>query len=117
MTDKIGWPSAVVAVALILLIAGVQIAAIQKYSSVDEALKFVANLSSVVGLFAGAFVTYFFTKPAREEARKEKAEAVVERKRADNSLKALVRTVGQLDPQAWTALQRDPSIQAAIARE
>jgi hypothetical protein len=60
---------AVVALGIIALVAGITISAIFHYDSVDDALKFWAGLTALVGVITGAFVSYFFTRGTVETAK------------------------------------------------
>lgn len=112
MADKTGKvSSAVVAVAVIVLVGWIQVTAIEKYPTVDEALRFWDSMSAIAALFSGAFVTYFFTRPA---ARKDREVAEAERKRADQSLRVLLETVGKLDAKLWEEVREDPAIQRVL---
>lgn len=66
-----GWAPApaIVALGIIILVGGVTISAIFHYSSVDDALKFWTALTGLVGVITGAFVAYFFTRPAIQSAQ------------------------------------------------
>ena len=55
--------SVIVALSILGLIASISIAAIVRYPKVNDALKIIGVLSSLMGVVTGAFVTYFFTKP------------------------------------------------------
>lgn len=59
-TSAIGWPSAVVAVALIALIGAVMVVAIWRYP-LAEALKVWGALGTILGVVVGVMTTYFFT--------------------------------------------------------
>jgi hypothetical protein len=86
------WPSAVVAVALILFLAVVMIIALLRYT-MDEVLKLWAALGTIVGIVFGAFGTYFFTREATQ-AKVQAAQAQTQAARtevrlAENSLNTL----------------------------
>ncbi len=65
---QVEWGSVVVAVALILMVAGIMIVALVRFS-VDGALKMWGGLGTIVGLMTGVMGTYFFTQ--RVQAEKE----------------------------------------------
>jgi uncharacterized membrane protein HdeD (DUF308 family) len=80
--QPVQWQSVVVAVAVIAVVGGIALAAIAKYSTVDEALKFWSALSGLVGLITGAFVTYFFSRGTIQQAQQEKSQAQQEKSQA-----------------------------------
>jgi uncharacterized membrane protein YdjX (TVP38/TMEM64 family) len=105
--QQIGWPSAVVAVALLLIIGAVTIAAIAKYP-VDEALKVWTALTAIVGVITGAFVSYFFTRGAVQNAldqtRQAHDQANLIRTQGSLNEAALKRIPGHLDPNQWQSM-------------
>lgn len=124
--ERIGWPSAVVGVAVILVVGAITITAIQAYDSVDDALKFWTALSSLVGIITGAFVTYFFTRGSvqqaqqQAEAQRQMVEQVQEQVEglqtdAAASQKALSVVAGELDPGKWKDLKEEPTVARALA--
>jgi hypothetical protein len=96
MPQGVSWPSAVVAVAVIAVVGGVAIAAIEKYSTVDEALKFWSALSGLIGLITGAFVTYFFSRGNIQQAQVEKERAIRESHVAASDKTAAMQAAGIL---------------------
>jgi hypothetical protein len=102
MPDTVGWPSAIVAVALVLVVGVVDVVAISKYASVDDALKFAAVWNAVVAVFSGAFVTYFFTKSAKDEAARR---ATAAQRRGDRLLTAMLGASPGMNQAAWDALK------------
>ncbi len=77
----VGWPSAIVALALILLVGVIMGIALLKYS-VDDAMKIWSGLGVLVGIMTGTFGTYFFTRQANEAKvaaiRVEKDQAIAQ---------------------------------------
>ena len=61
-------PSAAVAIALVALVGLVTVSAIIRYD-VDSALKIWGAMGPIIGLFTGAFVTYFFARQAIQSGR------------------------------------------------
>ena len=60
-TPAFSWPSAIVASMIILLIGSITVTAIIRYS-MEDALTVWTAMGTIVGLFTGTFVTYFFTR-------------------------------------------------------
>lgn len=124
---SVGWPSALVASSIILLIGAITITAIIKYPTTEDALKIWAALAGIVGLVTGAFVTYFFTRAATQEAQDrakraekqaENAQLQAEVKRQETSItqQALTRAVGFIPPDVWEdKLKEDETIKQATA--
>jgi hypothetical protein len=67
------WPSAVVALALILFLGVLMCVALARFN-MDEVLKLWAALGTIAGLIVGTFGTYFFTREATQ-ARIQAAQA------------------------------------------
>jgi hypothetical protein len=61
------WPAAVVAVGILLLLGAILVTATARWSAADVR-DLVGTLSPVIGVVAGAFVTYFFTRQATTAA-------------------------------------------------
>jgi hypothetical protein len=66
--EGVSWPSAIVAVALLALVAAIMIYAMRKYD-IDGAIKIWGLLGVIVGIMTGTFGTYFFT---RQEVQAQK---------------------------------------------
>ena len=109
------WPTAMVAVTIVLLLCSITVTAILKYDGPDDALKIWTALSGIVGLLTGAFVTYFFTQGTVQEAKAardgalERAGNAEERERnsaarAEEKAEALAATAGILGERQWTDL-------------
>ena len=123
--EGIGWPSALVAGMLIVLVGAVTTAAIVSYD-VDGALKIWAALGPVIGVLTGAFVTYFFTRGALEAEKTNTAvaqkhasdaekDAAAARTLADDRLAGLVRAAGLLPKKVWSgSLADDPVLVRAL---
>ena len=116
--EGITWPSAMVAIALIFLVAAVTVTAIIRYD-VDSALEIWSSLGTVVGILTGAVVTYFFTRQTVAEAQRAAMEtqrkADSERTRANDALEAFVLAAGHVDPGVWTSIvQAEPKIAAVL---
>jgi hypothetical protein len=92
----VSWASAVVGIAVIGVVGAVAIAAIVKYSTVDEALKFWSALSGLVGLITGAFVTYFFSRGNIQQAQVEKERAIRESNAARADKTTAIQAAGIL---------------------
>ena len=111
------WPSATVAVTVIAVVGAISIAAIAKYPTVDDALKFWSALSGLVGLATGAFVTYFFSKGNVQQAQAEKDRAVTEYRAAASDKTVAVQAAGilagHLDKADFARLEQD---EPAVAR-
>lgn len=105
------WPSAVVAVAIMALVGGITISAIFHYNSVDDALKFWAGLTGLVGVITGAFVSYFFTRQTADAARqtaetaKQGLQAVQERAQASEQQAQTAQADAEAARQAQAAAQ------------
>lgn len=140
-----GWPpaSAVVALGIIALIGAIAVSAILHYASVEDALKFWAALSGLLGLITGVFVTYFFTKGAVDSAqqnvqalhdantqnqqtarqglqaldeaiRRAQAQAEKESAKSDQKSQALAAVLGTIsDPSVLDAAMQHPAVRAA----
>jgi membrane-bound metal-dependent hydrolase YbcI (DUF457 family) len=109
--DEISWPSAVVAVFLILLVMAVTVAAIVRYPA-DDAMKFWSALGPVIGVLTGAFVTYFFT---RRTIATEQASAAAARKEADESQQAMAAMIRHVDRPVLNQLKTKHPALARIA--
>jgi hypothetical protein len=113
------WPSAAVAIAILALIGAVTVAAIFRYSSLDEALQIWQAMAALIGLVTGAFVTYFFTRgsieTAQEQARNAMRMATQEGRRADATQQALTRAVGLLPPDQFEGLRQEPEFRIAMS--
>ena len=114
------WPSALVAIALVVLVAAITVTAIIRYD-VDSALKIWSSLGTVVGILTGAVVTYFFTRDTVAVAKKQvegaQAQMEIERTRAHESLAALAAAAGRVDPAVWSQIvQAEPKL-AAVLRQ
>ncbi|MEA2633422.1 MAG: hypothetical protein QOH92_189 [Chloroflexota bacterium] len=107
MDKQVAWPSAAVAIALLVVIGAVTVAAITKYP-VDDALKVWTALTAIVGVITGAFVSYFFTRgtvqQALEQTQKAHAQANSIRQAASLNETALRRIPGHLEPKQWQDL-------------
>jgi len=66
--EQIGWPSALVALGILSVLALFGVTAILRYN-VEGALKIFGVLSGLIGVVTGAFVTFFFTRYPLAEAR------------------------------------------------
>lgn len=96
------WSAAVIALGVMALMLLVMLAAIRKYSTVDEALKVWATFDTFVGLITGAVATYFFSRKATEAA---KAEAESARNEA-TAVKELAGGAAQVSENAARAVER-----------
>jgi hypothetical protein len=123
--ERVGWPSAVVGVSLVLTVGAITVTAIVTYDSVDEALKFWSALSGLVGIITGAFVTYFFTRGTVQQAQQQVAaqeQAVDKTQEQARELqvenravtKALSKVAGELSPGKWEELKEDPTVAKAL---
>jgi len=127
--NKVVWPSAVVAIVLLLLIGTVLVASILKYSSVDDALRYSNSLAGLLGVVTGAFVSYFFTRgtvkvaqdaqrDATEIAKKAQQAADVQRHEKDLTQSAFAAVIGSMPPDQVAALQNsNPAVRHAVARQ
>jgi uncharacterized membrane protein HdeD (DUF308 family) len=115
--QTVSWQSAVVAIAVIAVVGGIAIAAIVKYSTVDDALKFWSALSGLVGLITGAFVTYFFSRGTVQQAQQEKSQAVQQTRVATaekaTALQAAGVLAGHMDKDSFQQLKES---EPAVAR-
>jgi uncharacterized membrane protein HdeD (DUF308 family) len=123
-----GWAPgpAVVALGILALVAGITISAIFRYSSVDDALKLWTALTGLVGVIAGAFVAYFFTRPAMQAAQVNATNSAQAAKDAEQrastatteaqtSQKALSVALGKMtDPAMINDVMQHPVVQRAI---
>ncbi len=82
---NIDWPAAAVAVAIVGLLGAISIAAIIKYGTVEDALKWWTGLSAIAGILTGAATTFFFTRgevnTTREQLNQAQTQATEERNR------------------------------------
>jgi hypothetical protein len=117
--NQTGWPSAAVAIAILALIGSVTIAAIFRYPTLDEALQIWGMMTALIGIVTGAFVTYFFTRGAvdnaREQARDALKMAAQQQRRADATQLALIKAVGMLLPQQFDELLLDPGFRVVMS--
>jgi hypothetical protein len=117
--NQTGWPSAAVAIAILVLIGAVTIAAIQKYT-LGEAMQIWQAMTALIGLVTGAFVTYFFTRSSIETAQTQAHEAMQlaqqESRRADAAHAMLTKAAGLVPPPQFEALLMDPSFRVAMGR-
>jgi hypothetical protein len=115
-TQPVQWQSVVVAVAVIAVVGGIAIAAIVKYSTVDEALKFWSALSGLVGLITGAFVTYFFSRGTIQQAQQEKSQAIQQTQAATaektTALQAAGVLAGHMDQASFQQLKETEPVVA-----
>jgi hypothetical protein len=123
--------SASVAIALLAAIAAISIAAIARYP-IDDALKVWSALSALVGIVTGAFVTYFFTRQATQQAQKTAQQAQQTAQQAQETThqaqrhaqqaqltavtanRALTKIAGEMNPQIWANWKTDPTVAAAL---
>ncbi len=79
MFAVVEWPSAIVAIVLLVIIAVIMLVGMFRYTF-DEVLKLWAALGTLVGLITGTMATYFFTNQAHEaqtaQLKAEKQELV-----------------------------------------
>lgn len=113
----VGWPSAIVACAVVVLIGAITVAAVITYDTPEEALKIWASMSAVVGLLTGAFVTSFFTRGALESAKDQelsaKREMIRQARVAEVTRSALLKAAGYVPEAKWSELMNDPAMRAA----
>jgi hypothetical protein len=95
-TPAASWQTVVIAIAIIALVGAIAIAAIVKYSTVDEALKFWSALSGLVGLITGALVTYFFSRGNIQQAQEEKSQALQQTQASATDKTTAVQAAGVL---------------------
>lgn len=102
--DQVGWAPgpAVVALGIIALIGAITISAIFHYTKVDDALKFWAALTGLVGVVTGAFVAYFFTRTTVQTAQ---TAAQTAQQQAASQTQVAVQTVEEVRRAAETAAQ------------
>lgn len=101
-SEQVGWPSAVVAVALLAMLTSITVAGIARYE-VDDALQVWTAMAALVGVVTGSFVTYFFTRGPINDAKQQATEA-------QDALKAVA---GKLEPKQFNDLVK---AEPAIAR-
>ena len=112
------WPSAVVALGIIAAVAGIAIAAIVQYDTVDDALKFWSALSGLVGIITGAVVTYFFSRgsirsvTADAASAREATQKATEK--ADIATEALNVALLHVDQGSADQLMQIPSVSKAL---
>lgn len=92
------WPSAAVAIALVVALAAMVVASIIKYP-VEEVLKVWSALGSLVGVVTGAVATYFFQRENVEATRRSE-------QRAWKTFRALREAIG---PTAWEDAKKNPT--------
>jgi uncharacterized membrane protein YdjX (TVP38/TMEM64 family) len=64
---QVEWPSAIIGVVLLLIIAAIMIIAMFRYD-LDGVLKLWAAIGTLFGLVIGSMATYFFTNQAQQAA-------------------------------------------------
>ena len=123
---NIDWPAAAVAIAFIVLVLGISVAAINKYSAVADALQWWGGLSGFIGLLTGAAGAYFFTRgevnTADQHRQQEKTRADGEKARADTERglakdrgDAINAILGDLEPaKVETLRQAHPAIRKIL---
>jgi hypothetical protein len=62
---QVEWPSAIVAIVLLLIIASIMVIAMFRYD-LDGVLKIWAAIGTLFGLVIGSMATYFFTNQAHQ---------------------------------------------------
>jgi hypothetical protein len=124
-SSAIGWPSTVVAIAIVAAVSAISIAAINHYGSVDDALKFWSALSGLVGIVTGAMVTYFFargsvqaaqsaTQTAQSAASSATSAKDVQAERALVATQGLAAALSEMDPEQAAALRSHPAVSMAL---
>jgi hypothetical protein len=104
------WPSAVVAMGILVLIGAITVSAVWKYNNIDDALKFWTALAALVGVVTGAFVAFFFTTGSTAEAQRVAADARAESAEARRALEEAHTTASKaLDQAARAVADRDQS--------
>jgi mannitol-specific phosphotransferase system IIBC component len=133
--QDLGWAPgpALVALGILGLIGAITVSAIFHYSSVDDALKFWAALSGIVGVVTGAFVAFFFTRATvqaaqqgaqtaqqsaealRGVAEKAQEQATNAEQNAQVSHRALATAMNLVDDAEMSrSLRNDPTIRRAL---
>jgi len=76
-------------------------------------------MGTIIGLVTGAFVTFFFTRGAIDnaqlQARNAMELAALQDRRAGATQQALTKAAGLLPPEQWSALQDDPVFRVATS--
>jgi hypothetical protein len=113
------WPAAAVAITILFLIGAVTVSAILRCDTLNEALQIWQAMGTIVGLVTGAFVTFFFTRGAvdnaQHQARNAMELAALQDRRADATQQALTKVAGLLPSEQWTSLQQDPVVRMATS--
>lgn len=97
------WPSAAVALGLLVLIGAIAVSAIRRYPTPEEALKVWAALSVLIGVVTGAFVAYFFTKDQVKQANEQLGQANQQVNQANEQVVQANQQVAQADQQVVQA--------------
>lgn len=125
MDAKIGWPSAFVGAVLLLMIGAIQITAVVRYTTVDDALKIWNGMNAVIGVITGAFVSFFFTRgtvqqaqqnvqQAQQQAQQAKQDANEAQDKVDRLYPAFTKLSGAIDPARYEILAADPVVRKAL---
>ena len=113
------WPAAAVAIAILLLAGAVTIAAINQFDTTAEVLQIWEPMNTLLALFTGAFVTFFFTRGAVQtaqfQARTATLMAAQQERRADATQQALTKAVAMLPPEDGTKVIEDASFRLATS--
>lgn len=108
---QISGASAAVAVSIVLLLGSVLVASIIKYATVDDALKYSASLSAIIGVVTGAFVSYFFTRGAAQTAQQAAETAQTVSRNATQAVQEAAASATDAMKQA-TQLSQDAATKA-----
>ena len=92
--DNNQWPSAFVAVALLILVGAVLVTATIRWSQ-DDVSRIIGAFTPILGIVTGAFVTYFFTKQASASAVSAAQTATESVKQAGTSAVAAAQTAAE----------------------
>ena len=118
---RLPWPTAVVAIVVLLLIGGIAVTAMLRWGF-QQAKDVLYILSPLIGVIVGASITYFFTRTAAAQAlsalttqTQRQAESLNrEIARTARLHNALTAAMAHLDPSVAEELLRDQTIRSAF---
>jgi mannitol-specific phosphotransferase system IIBC component len=109
--SQISGASAAVAISIVLLLGSVLVVSIIKYATVDDALKYSASLSAIVGVVTGALVSFFFTRGAAQTAQQAAETAQTVSRSATQAVQEAAASATEAMKQA-TQLTQDAATKA-----